>query len=521
MIKPSMLRNTTLRVSLIYALVFTASVLAILVLVYWYSVAYLMRQTDSVIIADVTALAERYQRSGVSGLRELLSSRVLRPRPTSSEVYLLVDRNYSPLAGNLSRWPVQPPDAPQQWVDFVLGEPNEGEIDLRRARARVFRLAGGFHLLAGRDISDFEKVRRRLLAAMAYGLAATLALGALGAVLVTRLVLRRLETINATSQEIMSGDLSRRIPLSGADDEFDRLSNNLNSMLDRISGLMEGIKRVSDNIAHDLKTPLARLRNRLELARTDDAKANLQSETIDQALVETDQLLNTFDALLRIARVETAKPNTAFEKVDLGIVIDDVIELYSPIAEENHIRIDTRQHRVRPQDSQLFSAAATPKPWVMGDRDLLFQAFANVLDNAVKYSSDNSTIDVGIDIAADRTTKDEASARHAKRSTATAANQDGRRHANHNHRNNAYRVIVTIADHGPGLSDDEYEKVTQRFYRADNARSTPGNGLGLSLVKAVADMHDAELTLSTNHPGLVVSLTFDAATNRSADNAPS
>ena len=286
-------------------------------------------------------------------------------------------------------------------------------------------------------------------------------LGLVGGTMMSWSMLRRVEAINETSREIMAGDLSRRVPAHGTGDEFDQLASNLNEMLDKIQTLMDGVRQVSDNIAHDLKTPLARLRNRLEQVR-EQAPAHDEEKRalIDRAVNEADSLLATFNALLRIARIESGKSRGAFADVDLAALTHDVVELYEPVAEEN---------------GQTLSSNINVNKHISGDRDLLFQALANLMDNAVKYTPPGGRLELSV-----------------------ADSPAG--------------VAIEVADSGPGIPAEQRENVFQRFYRLDESRSTPGNGLGLSLVRAVALLHDAEVELRDNAPGLRVRLTLPAKT---------
>jgi len=273
--------------------------------------------------------------------------------------------------------------------------------------------------------------------------------------MISRGFLRRIESINDTCREIIYGDLSRRIPMRSADDDFDQLAGNLNNMLDQIEVLMAGVRQVSDNIAHDLRTPLARLRNRLEALR-EQVTEDGPRELLDQASAEADGLLATFKALLRIGQIESGSRRAGFMGVDLSSLLQDVTELYEPLADDKGQRIELK---------------LTSGRQIRGDRDLLFQAFANLLDNAIKYTPDNGQIQVEL----------------------TGAQ-------------------VSFADNGPGIPEEARDKVFQRFYRLETCRSTPGNGLGLSLVAAVGYLHNARIRLADNAPGLRVIMNFDEQT---------
>jgi signal transduction histidine kinase len=432
---------------------FGASVLILLGFIYWSTVTFMGRQTDAIIDAEIEGLSERYGVSGISGLTDLIAERLSR-KPAGSSVYLLADDSLQPMVGNLDRWPEATPTT-DGWLSFHL-EDQASSGDVHKARARVFRLQGGFHLLVGRDMHDLEEAQGYIIKALVWGLVVTVVLALVGGSMMSRSMVRRLETINETSREIMQGDLSRRIPTKGSGDDFDQLTDNLNSMLDRIELLMEDVRRVSDNIAHDLRTPLSRLRQHLEMLKMHNSSDEQQRESVEQALAEADGLLATFNALLRIARIESAARRAGFTDVDLAALAQDVAELYEPLAED-------RQQR--------FTTNVQDAVHIDGDRDLLFQAVANLIDNAIKYTPVGGEIELIL----------QAPGKGAR---------------------------IIVADNGPGIPAEAREQVLQRFFRLDTSRTTPGSGLGLSLVAAVAKLHRAQLLLSDNGPGLRVMLDF-------------
>jgi len=449
------LRSSSFRLALIYMALFGGSVLMLLTFIYWSTAGYMAKQADATIEAGIAGLAERYRTSGLGGLTNTISERVSR-KPGGYSIYLLADDDLRPLAGNISRWP--PRRATQDgWLDFRLEGEGWPEGEVHRARARAFQLRGGFHLLVGRDLHELQRTEQLIVRTLVWGLAITLILGLIGGSMMTRSLVRRIEAVNQTSREIMSGDLSRRIPMDHSGDDFDELAVNLNAMLDRIASLMEEVRRISDNIAHDLKTPLSRLKNSLELLGTSHAE-DPQSRRllIEQSIAEADGLLSTFNALLRIARIESGERRAAFAVVDLQRLLHDVVGFYAPLAED------------RQQSLELSVNAAAPVP---GDRDLLFQAFANLLDNAIKYTPPQGYIKVDL----------------------SEQNE---------------QPCVTFSDSGPGIPEPERDKVFQRFYRLEQSRGTPGNGLGLSLVAAVVKLHDIKLKVKDNTPGLKVVLEF-------------
>ncbi len=452
-----LLRSFSFRLAFTYMALFGASVLLLLWFIYWSTAAYMSRQADATIAAEITGLSERYDMDGLAGLIEVINERLSRT-PTASSIYLLTTALNTPVAGNLSRWPTVKSDS-NGWLNFRLENAGHNKNEIHLARARSFTLSGGFHLLVGRDIYELEETQRLIIHTLILGFVITLVLGGIGGVLLSRRVMKHLEVINATSREIINGDLSRRIPLQHSGDEFDALADNLNAMLDRIEELMEGVRRVSDSIAHDLRTPLARLRNRLELLRAEQEKSGQDPIQTEQAISEADGLLKTFNALLRIARIETRQHRETFTEVDMGALLRDVVELYEPLAEEK---------------KQSLSLQLKNKLHIQGDRDLLFQAMANLLDNAIKYTPVHGEIKIRLDKLADT-------------------------------------VRVTIADNGPGIPEAERQQVFQRFYRLEKSRTTPGSGLGLSLVAAVARIHDMNLTLEDNHPGVRILCEFPAS----------
>ena len=448
------LNSSTFRLALLYMLLFSSSVLMLLGFIYWSTVSYISAQTDETIDIEIVDLTERYRNAGLPALMQLLTERLSR-RPGGASVYLLTNKDLEPLIGNLDRWPLGAA-IKEGWLEFSLENAGETNMALHRARARLFRLSGGFMLLVGRDIHDLEVTKRRIITTLMWGVGIMLVLGGGGSVMMGRSTLRRIEAINHVSREIMSGDLSRRVPSRNTNDDFDLLADNLNAMLDQIEALMESVRRVSDNIAHDLRTPLARLRNHLEELLLDTDSSDAKHAAVEQALEEADGLLNTFNALLRIARIESHDIRDSFSRVDIGELIRDVAELYEPLAENKNLRFETDIGA-----TVLFNA----------DRDLLFQAFANLVDNAIKYTPDHGRIRFSL-----------------------LADDSGAR--------------LELSDSGPGIPADQRDKVLQRFFRLEQSRTTPGNGLGMSLVQAVMQLHQLNMVLEDNRPGLKVVINF-------------
>ena len=456
----SFLASSTFRLALLYVILFTVSVLLIFSFIYWSSVRYMATQSDSAIQTEIQTLAERYESRGVPGLRRLILDRITRQQPTGSSLYLLSDPLGRPIVGNISRWPQV--NAENGWLNFNLDTSDRDDAELHPARGRRFQLSGGFQLLVGQDIHELKSAQRRMITALSWGVILTVLLGLGGGFFISRRMLTRLEVINETSQRIIAGDMKQRVPVSSRQDEFDRLAGNLNHMLDQIQELMDGIRQVSDNIAHDLKTPLFRLRQKLETLNAETGSIPDRAKELQDALAEADRLLNLFNALLRIARLESESSKTAKTALSLSELVDDVAELYEPLAEERHQSLSVE----------------TPRPIsIHADRDMLFQALANLLDNAVKYTPKGGDIRLSL------------------------SSQEG-------------FVHIRVCDSGPGVALQEREKVFHRFYRTDTSRSTPGNGLGLSLVKAVVRLHEGKVTLRDNHPGLCVELSLPCASGQ-------
>jgi signal transduction histidine kinase len=448
-----LLRSSTFRLAVLYMALFGASVAVLLTFIYWSTAGYISLQTDDTIEAEVTGLAERYGVSGLDGLIRSIDERISR-KPNGDAVYLLTDDQLTPLIGNLDRWPRVSTDS-DGWLNFNLEQTTSDGDVTHRARGRPFTLRGGYRLLVGRDMHELDATRSLIVRAIAWGLAITVMMALAGGVMLSRRTMRRLEAVNETSRQIMRGDLSRRIPTRSTDDDFDQLAENLNGMLDTIEQLMEDVRRVTDNVAHDLRTPLTRLRNRLEDLRGD---TGAETSKVEAALADADGLLATFNALLRIASIESGRRRAAFESLPLDDVVRDVAELYEPLAE---------------QKGQTLEVSLSDNVRVRGDRDLLFQACANLLDNAIKYTPPGGEIRVYLE-------------------------------------NDASGPRIRIIDSGPGIPEHSRDQVFKRFFRLEESRHTPGNGLGLSLVEAVVRLHKANIQLG-GAPGLNVSLAFPKA----------
>jgi len=453
-----LLRSSTFRLTLLYMILVAGAMLSLLGFIYWSTIGFMTSQVDDTIEAEIVGLAEQYRARGLNGLVGTINDRIER-NPRNSSIYLFASPSLQPIAGNLNGWPKGTPD-PEGWLDFDVDDPNQG-LKRVNARARVFTLQGNFNLLVGRDIRELQGIQALIEQALLWGVGMPIALAALGGFMLARTTLRRLEDINDTSREIMAGDLSRRVPTRGTSDDFDQLAGNLNAMLDEIERLMGGIRHVSDNIAHDLRTPLTRLRHKLETLRDASLNQTERETQVEESISQADQLLTTFSALLRIARIEAGGYRLQIGEIDLGALIHDAAALYEASIEEKRLSLSVR---------------VDGHPTIQGDRDLIFQAVANLIDNALKFTPSGGSIEV------------------------SASEAGG-------------RIFLRVTDTGPGIPAEERSAVIKRFHRLESSRSTPGSGLGLSLVSAVAKMHQAELELSNNAPGLKACLIFPARTS--------
>ena len=375
-------RTSTFRLALFYFGLFAVSVLAVLGLIYYHTVIYADQQTDETIDAEITGLSEQWKQRGLDGLINVINERA-DPSRGSSMLYLLTDNRQVPLAGNLSAWP----DATvglDGWMHFTL-DPAAPDARQHVAQATTFLLPGGYQLLVGRDLAERKAFENRMIEALSWSAALTLALGLFGGLLMSRGVLARIETINRASDRVMAGELGRRIPVRGTGDEFDRLAQNLNLMLDRIERLMEGMRQVTDNIAHDLRSPLGRMRSRIEMALIADESPEYDREVLQQTTDEADHLLTTFNALLDIAEAEAGSPRAAMSELNLVELIGDLVELYEPSAEEAGL--------------VLTAALPAARLDVRGNRHLLSRAIANLVENALKYTPAPGRIQIALGTA--------------------------------------------------------------------------------------------------------------------------
>lgn len=438
-----LLRSTSVQLALGYALLFIVSSAALGGFLWWRTAGYLDREIDAVIVADTRAIGDRLRDFGLAGAVTAVTERVLQTADERA-IYLLATPVLTPVAGNLDAWPAAVKRAPG-WYQVELVHADR----LHATRLLHVVLPGNFHLLVGRDVQDRAAVQREILNGFGWTAAAALAIAIAGGVLVRRAVLRRVEAINRTASAIVQGDLSRRVPVRGTSDEFDQLAQTINSMLQKIGVLIDSVRNSANAVAHDLRTPLTELRNKLEEMKLPDAVADV------------DRIIAIFDALLRLAEIDSGERRAGFRSVDVSAVAAEAAELYAPVIEERGANL---------------AVGAPGGIAVHGDPFLIAQAIGNLLDNAAKYAPAGSTVSLAV--------------RHRA---------DG-------------QVEIAVADRGPGIPDADKTRATERFYRGDASRSTVGVGLGLSVVDAVARLHGGALTLTDNHPGLIATLALPAAT---------
>lgn len=453
---PPLLRATTFRLALSYLGIFTVSAMALLALVSWSTSVFIEWQVQETVEAEATGLSEQYRARSIRGLAEVIAGRASEDLDRRA-VYLLTGPGGVRIAGNLYGWPAEEIDS-AGWIRFTI-ERMGSENFATEVLGRTYFLPDDHQLLVGRSLHEAKRVKSAINRALGWGLALTILLGIVGGYFTSRHLLQRVEAMNRTAQRIIGGDMKSRMKVTGTRDEFDQLSAGFNEMMDEIERLVESIRTVTDNVAHDLRTPLNRLRSRIDVALLSENDCDSLRRTLEETLAEADNILATFNAILTIANAESGQRLHSFEPLDPARLAEDVTELYEPLAEEKNVSL-------RCQAQAGLELA--------GDRHLLFQALANMVDNAVKYTPEGGAVQVEVTEA-------------------------------HGH------VEIAVADSGPGIPADQHSRVLERFVRLDSTRTTPGNGLGLSLVNAVARLHGAGLSLEDNRPGLRLILRFPAA----------
>lgn len=460
----SLLRTTTFRLALVQAGVVLSFVAALLVYVYFATAGQLIRDSDAATDQEYAALERAYAEGGMRRLNQEVVERAARQGPM---LYVLAEADGGVVTGDFQRLPALPGEAAER-IDFQFELPGEDAPTRGRARGRVGRLLGGPVLMVARDLGDTAviagRITRVLWTVAIVGLVFSVGVGLLAG----RQAARRAEALSHTARDVMAGDLSRRAPVGAGGDEFDVLAGDINAMLDRLEKLVHTTRTAGDAIAHDLRSPLTRFRQRLESALDAPPESEGDREALRKAVVEADRIIDMFSAILKLARVESAS-SWKFERVDVTAIVDELVEFYQPAAEDVGLG---------------FSARIAPGLALRGDPGLITQALSNLIENAIKYANAGGRIEVRAD-----------------------KQPDG-------------RLELAVLDDGPGVPPEDRERVLERFVRLETARSTPGVGLGLSLVSAVARLHKGGLVLrdgvgAGEHPGLGAVLVLPAlATGR-------
>ena len=456
-----LIRTTAFRLTLVYLLLFALFAASLLGFFAWNTRRMITEQITTTVNAETSDLTDLYNRRGLRGLVFAIENRALRP---GANLYLVTTPAGQAIAGNVGALP-QGMMSSSGWSETVYERLEEQDKVPHRALVRISELGNGFRLLIGRDLEERRRIFGIVAKAAQWSILVVVVLGLAAGVFVGRRVLRRIDAMTGTTQRIMEGDLSERLPVGRSGDELDRLADNLNRMLERIEALMTGLKEVSDNIAHDLKTPLTRLRNRAEEALATSGSEAEYRAALERTIEESDALIRTFNALLMIARAESGQAGEAAEDFDAADVAKGIHELYEPLAEDNGLVLN------------VTTAPAS----LHGNRELVSQALANLVENAIKYG------------------KSDQPGTHAQQPPILI---DARREGD--------KVLLSVTDHGPGIPEADRQRATERFVRLEASRTLPGSGLGLSLAAAVATLHRGELRLGDAGPGLRATLAFPA-----------
>jgi signal transduction histidine kinase len=454
-----LLRTTTFKLTLVYLTVFALFAAFLLAYFAWNTRRLITEQITETVDAEVQGLTEQYRQGGIRRIVFAIEGRSRRP---GSSLYLLTTAAGEGVAGNVGSLATGILDNPG-WAETVYRRVDEQDASEHHALVRVDQLPGGFRLLVGRDLDERERLYDVVLAAGRWSVAIVVVLGLAGGFFVSRRVLKRIDAMTETARTIMQGDLHERLPIAGTGDELDRLAINLNAMLERIEALMHGLKEVSDNIAHDLKTPLTRLRNRCEEALRAAHSEPQYRAALESTIEESEALIRTFNALLMIARAESGQARDGMTAFDAAEIVRGIGDLYEPLADDKGLAL------------KVEAEAA----WVRGNRELISQALANLVDNAIKYGASGG------------------GAANGQRAEIVLKAMD-----------RGDRILLSVADSGPGIPESDRGRVLERFVRLEQSRSEPGSGLGLSLAAAIARLHGGELILADNHPGLVSALSL-------------
>jgi signal transduction histidine kinase len=462
-----LIRTTAFRLTLAYLFLFALFAASLLGYFAWNTRRLITEQIATTVNAETGEITEIFARRGLHGLVWTIGNRALRP---GANLYLVTTPTGQAIGGNVGSL-APGVMATTGWSETAYRRLDEQDTADHRALVHVTELSNGFRLLIGRDLEERRRLFGIVAKAAQWSLLVVVVLGLGGGIFVARRVLRRIDAMTGTTQRIMAGDLSGRLPVGRSGDELDRLAENLNAMLERIETLMIGLKEVSDNIAHDLKTPLTRLRNRAEEAL---ARSGSEAEyrcALERTIEESDGLIRTFNALLMIARAESGQARGNMTDFDAAEVASGIHELYEPLAEDS---------------GMILRVKTGPAP-LHGNRELISQALANLVENAIKYGTPVPAAQpLGADAVA------------GAKVILIEARRDGG------------QVLLSVTDRGPGIPEADRKHAVERFVRLETSRTQPGSGLGLSLASAVATLHGGELRLGDAHPGLSATLAIPA-----------
>lgn len=457
MLNSRIFKTISFQLTALQSVIFALCFLALLFTTYWTTTAALRTQMQTEIRTQLDAFAEEAKTDGVDTIVQDINEHVNQPSGVTN-YYFLSDGAGKKLAGNLNQI-----EAVDGWRETDLAEPVSASVETNsdedhQVWAQGIHLADGSFLMVGQDAFRLLSAQEAIINTFAWSAGLAFILAALAGLAVSRGFLRRIDNINTTSMAIIDGRLKERIPVRGTSDEIDRLSTNLNHLFDSNQALLESLKQVSANIAHDLRTPLSRLRQGLEEARAKSGNVKAYEAAVDGAIAESDQLLGTFAALLRIAQIESGSRRAGFKRNNLSAIFDRVADAYRAVAEDNH---------------QTLVTKISPEIYISSDGELILQMLANLVENAIRHTPAGSKITLGLEILASG-------------------------------------IQGVISDTGQGIPEDQRTKVFEHFYRIDTARATAGNGLGLALVGAIAKLHGIQIELQDNNSGLRVVLNFPA-----------
>jgi len=465
-----LIRTTAFRLTLVYLFLFALFAASLLGYFAWNTRRLITEQITTTVNAETGEITNIYDRRGLRGLFLTIENRALRP---GANLYLVTTPTGQLIVGNVGSL-APGVMATSGWSETAYRRLDDQDTANHFALVRVTELPSGFRLLIGRDLDERRRLFGIVAQAAQWSILIVVVLGLGGGIFVARRVLTRIDAMTGTTRRIMAGDLSGRLPVGRSGDELDRLAENLNAMLERIEALMTGLKEVSDNIAHDLKTPLTRLRNRAEEAL---ARAGSEAEyrsALERTIEESDGLIRTFNALLMIARAESGQARGNMDDFDAADVAKGIHELYEPLAEDDGMTLHVK-------------AQAAP---IHGNRELISQALANLVENAIKYGK---PLPAAVPMRAD------------------AVPDADREEILIEARREADRVLLSVTDHGRGIPLADRKHAVERFVRLETSRTQPGSGLGLSLASAVAILHGGELRLDDAHPGLIATLALPVA----------